>query len=52
MTVCNFKYESTLVDIEDSSRESDGSIFEASSTDQALMNNYLKLPRPFQFRRN
>ena len=46
MGVCNHKYEFTLVDIRDSGRESDGSVFAASNIGHALNNNWLNLPDP------
>lgn len=44
LAVCNANYEFTLVDIGDSGRESDGSIFAASSINRAFNNNVIHFP--------
>ena len=46
MALCNHNYEFTIVDIGDSGRESDGSIFAASSIGYGLANKSLDLPEP------
>lgn len=44
MAICNSKYESTLVKIGDSSRESDGSVFAAGGIGNTIINNSLNFP--------
>ena len=45
MAVCNYKYEFTLVDVGDSGRESDGSVFAAINMGNALAENSLSIPK-------
>ena len=46
LAVCNAKYEFTMVDIGDSGRQSDGSIYNNSHLGFAIENNTLNLPDP------
>ena len=48
MGMCSYDYRFTLVDIGDSGRESDGSVFAASSIGHALATGSLDLPEPRQ----
>ena len=46
LSVCNAKYEFTMVDIGDSGRQSDGSVFNNCSLGYAIENNKLNIPDP------
>nr|XP_047141117.1 uncharacterized protein LOC124816125 [Hydra vulgaris] len=46
LAVCNAKYEFTMVDIGDSGRQSDGSVFNNCSLGYAIENNKLNIPDP------
>ena len=46
LAVCNAKYEFTMVDIGDSGRQSDGSVYNNSHLRFAIENNILNLPDP------
>ena len=46
LPVCNAKYEFTMVDIGDSGRQSDGSVYNNSHLGFAIENNTLNLPDP------
>ncbi|XP_065652846.1 uncharacterized protein LOC136080161 [Hydra vulgaris] len=46
LAVCNDKYEFTMVDIGDSGRQSDGSVFNNCSLGYAIENNKLSIPDP------
>ena len=48
MAMCDHEYKFTLVDIGDSGRESDGSVFSASNMGHALADGSLDLPKPRQ----
>lgn len=48
MAVCNAKYEFTLVDIGDSGRQSDGSVYANSHLGHAIECNKLNIPKPAQ----
>ena len=47
MAICNAKYEFTLVDIGDTARESDGSVFAASKIGDAINNKNCKYQHHF-----
>ena len=44
MAVCNARYEFTMVDIGDSGRQSDGSVYNNSQLGYAIENNTLNIP--------
>ena len=44
MAICNARYQFTIVDIGDSGRQSDGSIYANSNLGYAIENKQLKLP--------
>ncbi|XP_065675624.1 uncharacterized protein LOC136091841 [Hydra vulgaris] len=46
LAVCNANYEFTMVDIGDSGRQSDGSVFNNCSLGYAIENNKLNIPDP------
>ena len=46
VTVCNAKYDSTMVDIGDSGRQTDGSVYNNSHLEFTIENNTLNLPDP------
>ena len=48
MAICDYSYRFILVDIGDSGRESDGSVFAASSIGRALSRDLLNVPKPRQ----
>ena len=46
LAVCNARYEFLLVDIGDSGRQSDGSVYNNSHLGHAIENNLLDIPKP------
>ena len=52
MAVCNANYEFTLVDIGDSGRQSDGSVYANSHLGYAIESNRLNIPKPAQLPNN
>ena len=44
MAICNARYQFTVVDIGDSGRQSDGSVYANSNLGYAIENKQLKLP--------
>ena len=46
MAVCDAKYKFTLVDIEDTNRQSDGSVYKNSHLGYAIENGLLNIPQP------
>lgn len=50
LAVCNSKYEFVMVDIGDSGRQSDGSVYSNSQLGFAIENNLLNIPKPEMLR--
>ena len=52
MTVCDAKYKFTLVDIGDTGRQSDGSVYSNSILGYAIENGLLNIPQPSKLPRS